>query len=515
MTMADSSMTPAVVDNTAPPSDKLTAAEWAKRNLFNSGGNTFITLLFTPIALYLAYRLVRFIFITGRWEAVDSNLELFMIGQYPREERNRIIYQLLIMAGSIGFAVGLMRSAARSVAIETGEKFKPTNWKEYFSSFWSLILFALVLLLAFVDTIGPWLLAGGSLVLAIVGWLLGSQLKGDLRTVGWSLAGVLGAASFQMLSGTGGWAWAFTTVALIPALGVLMRALPKSMGLPLAAIGAIIGVGNLIIRPGIWAVIILGIGLYGLWQAVKGDVLDGGSTGLLMIAGAITVSLMTAINHSGIDWTKWGGFHLNIVVTIGATLLSFPLGIMLAMGRRSSLPMVKYMSVAYIEFFRGAPLITFLLAAQFFLGFFLNSSDPISLVTKVMASITLFSAAYIAEIIRGGLQAVPGGQVEAGQAMGMSQAKIMRLIVLPQALRAVIPAMVGQFISLFKDTTLLGIVSLNELLGVRDLAHAQEQFRGFGIAESLTFVAFGFWAVAYAMSRESQRLERRLGVGTR
>lgn len=127
----------------------------------------------------------------------------------------------------------------------------------------------------------------------------------------------------------------------------------------------------------------------------------------------------------------------------------------------------------------------------------------------------MFSAAYIAEIIRGGLQAVPKGQIEAGQAQGLSQAKIMRLIVMPQALRAVIPAMVGQFISLWKDTSLLSIISVPELLDVRVLVHGQADFRGFGIAETLTFVAFGFWAIAFSMSRESQRLERRLGVGQR
>ncbi|MEL6983738.1 MAG: amino acid ABC transporter permease, partial [Actinomycetota bacterium] len=164
---------------------------------------------------------------------------------------------------------------------------------------------------------------------------------------------------------------------------------------------------------------------------------------------------------------------------------------------------------------RGAPLITFLLAANFFLGFFLNTDSPLSNITRAIAAITLFSAAYVAEIVRGGLQAVPKGQTEAGQAAGLSPAKITRLIVMPQALRAVIPAMVGQFISLFKDTSLLTIIGITEFLQVRELVHSQEDFRGFGIAESLTFLAFGYWAFAFAMSRESQRLERKLAVGQR
>jgi general L-amino acid transport system permease protein len=160
-------------------------------------------------------------------------------------------------------------------------------------------------------------------------------------------------------------------------------------------------------------------------------------------------------------------------------------------------------------------LTTFLLAAAFFLGFFINSDEIPSIITRAIAAITLFSAAYIAEIIRGGLQAVPAGQTEAGQALGLSAAKITRLLVMPQALRAVIPAMVGQFISLFKDTSLLVIIGVHDFLGVRELVHGQEAFRGFGIAETLTFVAFGYWAFSYCMSKESQRLERRLGVGIR
>ena len=127
----------------------------------------------------------------------------------------------------------------------------------------------------------------------------------------------------------------------------------------------------------------------------------------------------------------------------------------------------------------------------------------------------MFSSAYIAEIVRGGLQAVPKGQTEAGQAMGMSPAEITRLLSSRRRCKAVIPAMVGQFISLFKDTSLLSFIGIFEFLGVRDIVHAQEDFRGVGIAETLVFVGFGFWAFSFTMSRESQRLERRLDTGNR
>ncbi|MCP5033811.1 MAG: ABC transporter permease subunit, partial [Actinomycetia bacterium] len=130
--------------------------------------------------------------------------------------------------------------------------------------------------------------------------------------------------------------------------------------------------------------------------------------------------------------------------------------------------------------------------------------------------ITGFSAAYIAEIVRGGLQAVPKGQTEAAQASGMSAGSVQRLIVLPQALSAVIPAMVGQFIALFKDTSLLSIIGILEFLRVSDVANAQPDFLGKGLAPvTYLFVAIGYWAFAYTMSKESRRLEVRLGVGVR
>ncbi|MDH3425149.1 MAG: amino acid ABC transporter permease, partial [Acidimicrobiia bacterium] len=181
----------------------------------------------------------------------------------------------------------------------------------------------------------------------------------------------------------------------------------------------------------------------------------------------------------------------------------------------STFPALRIMATTYIELIRGVPMIALLLMAQFFIGFFLNTSTPLSLITRALVAMTLFTAAYVAEIVRGGLQAVPIGQVEAGQSVGLSAIATTRLIVLPQALRAVIPAMVGQFISLFKDTTLLTIIGVSEILNVRELAHSQQEFRGFGIAETLVFVMFAFWAISFTMSRESQRLERKLGVGER
>ena len=218
----------------------------------------------------------------------------------------------------------------------------------------------------------------------------------------------------------------------------------------------------------------------------------------------------------GVKWDDWGGLHLTIFITIAGIVLAFPLGLIFALGRRSSLPLVRFLSVAYIEFIRGVPLITLLLMGIFALGFLLPPGVDPSDVTRLIVAITLFTAAYVAENVRGGLQAVPKGQTEAGQALGLPAWKVMRLIVLPQALRAVIPAMVGQFISLFKDTSLLVVVGIVELLQVSSIANNQPEFLGQGLVDvTLPFVALIYWVGSFTMSRESRRLEKKLGVGER
>ena len=222
------------------------------------------------------------------------------------------------------------------------------------------------------------------------------------------------------------------------------------------------------------------------------------------------------LSASGLGWEDWGGFMLNIFLTIAGILFAFPIGVALALGRRSTLPVVRAFSIGYIELIRGVPLITLLLMAVFALGFFLPRDLRPGSVTRVLIVITAFEAAYIAEVVRGGLQSVPRGQSEAAQSLGLPTLKITRLIVLPQALRATIPAMVGQFISLFKDTTLVAIVGLGDILAASSFANAQPAFNAQGLARiTLPFVALAFWAGSFAMSREARRLERRLGIGER
>lgn len=240
--------------------------------------------------------------------------------------------------------------------------------------------------------------------------------------------------------------------------------------------------------------------------------------GLLAVVGLVA-GFVLLVSFGGVPWRNWGdlGFLLTVFLAVGGIALSFPLGVLLALGRRSTFPAIRLVCVVYIELIRGVPLITVLFMGYLVIGFALPPGTPTpSVVTRAMIGIVLFTAAYVAEIVRGGLQSVPPGQYEAAQALGLSPVKVTWMIVLPQALRAVIPALVGQFISLFKDTSLVYIIGLTELVGVATAITKQPDFVAQGlIFETLLFASFVYWVACYSMSRESQRLEQRLGVGER
>jgi general L-amino acid transport system permease protein len=198
---------------------------------------------------------------------------------------------------------------------------------------------------------------------------------------------------------------------------------------------------------------------------------------------------------------------------------SFPLGLVLALGRQSALPVIRWCAIAYIELVRGVPLVSVLMVFALLLPLFLPVSwgRPSTLV-RLLVGMTLFTAAYIAENVRGGLQAIPRGQYEAATALGLTWVQALRYIILPQALRAVIPALVGQCISLFKDTSLATILGALELLGIAKTVIEQAQWKsitGGVVFEVFSFTAIVYCIFTYSMSRFSQRLEHTLGVGTR
>ncbi len=216
-----------------------------------------------------------------------------------------------------------------------------------------------------------------------------------------------------------------------------------------------------------------------------------------------------------LGWDEWGGLMLTLFLASVSMLACFPLGILLALGRRSSLPALRALSVVNIEFFRGVPLVVLVLMSDVALGFFFPQDLLPGKVVRVVIVFTIFTAAYVAEIVRGGLQSVPRGQTEAAQALGLSPVRVTGFIVLPQALRNVIPALVGQFISLFKDTTLVFVIGFLDVLSVADAVTKQREFEVSQFPEAVAFAMLLFWVGSYTLSLESQRLEKRLGVGTR
>jgi general L-amino acid transport system permease protein len=212
----------------------------------------------------------------------------------------------------------------------------------------------------------------------------------------------------------------------------------------------------------------------------------------------------------------WGGLLLTFLLAVGGIVLSFPFGVLLALGRRSDMRAIRYLSTIFIEVIRGVPLVTILFMAAIMLPLFLPGQLRIEHVFRALAGITIFSAAYVAENVRGGLQAIPSGQIEAANAIGLNAFQRNVYIVLPQALRSVIPANVGLFISLLKDTTLVAIAGtgLLELLGIGRAVVAQPAWIGAQL-EVYIFISAVFFVLCYIMSQASYRLEEQMGVGKR
>jgi general L-amino acid transport system permease protein len=216
-----------------------------------------------------------------------------------------------------------------------------------------------------------------------------------------------------------------------------------------------------------------------------------------------------------VETTLWGGLLVTLILAVGGLSLAFPIGILLALGRRSSLAIVHYTSTVIIEVVRGVPLVSILFMTSIIVALFLPPELRIDRLMRAMGGMILFAAAYMAENVRGGLQAIGSGQIEAAKAIGLNRFQTTVLIELPQALRAVIPALVGQFISLFKDTTLAVIVGITELLAIgKAVIQSDPEFIQLQ-AEVYVFIAAVFWILSSVMSFSSRRLEERLGVGER
>ncbi len=480
-----------------PPEMQVPPSAWLRKNLFNTWYNSLATVIAVVVGAILIYYGGRFIFVTGQWEAVRKNLTLLMVGVYPRGEQWRLVVQMYLVASALGLAWGTVTARSQDRAEETGVAAHRPTPLDLLRRYWAILLL-LVFILVFTRTIWPTLFTLSTIALGLGARAVAIRLPRSAQRPSWYAAAFMAIVSFQVVSGTDGnaWWWMSGLAAFIAFQLTGTQDFTKLLGTTM-----------------VWPI-------FGRTRLVT-------ARDLVMLRRAVQIlAVVTAVvvvriaywligDTSSVSWDQWSGLYLTLVASGAAIILSFPLSLLLAVGRRSSLPAVRWFCVGYIEIFRGVPFLALLLVAKTFIDFFLNVDTPLSLTTRVIIVFTIFSSAYLAEVVRGGLQAVPSGQVEAGQALGLQPPGVMRLIVLPQALRAVIPSMVGQFISLFKDSSLFAIVSVVEFYRSRELIHSQQEYTTIAIAETLVFVAFAYWAISYTMSKESQRLERHLGVGER
>ncbi len=234
---------------------------------------------------------------------------------------------------------------------------------------------------------------------------------------------------------------------------------------------------------------------------------------LLFVYPIIGLKLISG-GEFGLEYVEtgaWGGLSLTFIVSAFALILCFPIGMFLALGRRSNLPAIRYTSIGFIELWRGVPLITVLFMSAVMFPMFLPDGTYVDKLIRVLIAITLFEAAYMAEVIRGGLQALPKGQYEAAKSLGMGYWRMHFLIILPQALKLVIPGIANTFLALVKDTPLIFVVGLLELAGMVNLAKTNPKWLGMAM-EGYVFAGLVFWIICYAMSRYSQNLEKKLST---
>jgi general L-amino acid transport system permease protein len=476
-------------------------AGFLRTRLFNSPTNILLTIVSALLLWFTIIPVVKFLLIDAVWSGTDRNaclvanvghtvgacwpfvhakLNQFIYGFYPEPERWRVNLTFFL-AGVLLLPLLIPRLPAKGL-----------NAGLFFVAFPVVAFFLLHggglsglgvnwvtgLLSGLADGIGD---LGGTLIrageaTAIIGppmlWfgkcvvLLGSVVSGSIWPLGW-LNGQIQSSAHPV--------WAdFVVTAVIASLVLFF----------------------------------LGGGLRAGWRMLIGSIATFAVIGLV-------IALM-GLDRGGlpfVDTGLWGGFLVTLVVSVTGIVTSMPIGIALALGRRSTIPLIRFFAIGFIEIWRGVPLITVLFFATYMLPLFMPGNFKIDGLVRALIGISLFSGAYIAEVIRGGLQAIPRGQIEAASAIGLSWSRTTALIVMPQALRHVIPGLVNSFIGLFKDTSLVSIVSLFDLLGQVHASFADPVwatpvtlFTGFAFAGMIYFV------FCFGMSRYSLFVENRLNA---
>ena len=505
------------VERSAPPRNLVGPGAWLRQNLFSSPLNSVITAVSVVAVAWVLWSALDWLLFDATfvgesreaclaspdggtpgacWAFVEAKFSQFIYGRYPLGSRWRVNVVFAL------FALLLVPMAIPSLP------FKREN--------------ALLLLVAF-PVLSLVLLTGGNF-----------DFGPSTNLV---LVAILGAVVvFSLLTGgiaerpNTAFRYAVMAVAVGVGLGVLatiLSILPVTRDivflsdartvLPRGGIGGDpIPLGPLIL--GLAGLLAMGLCVAAL-VANRSDAQAGRVSLRTVLAPAATLLLVYVVlavdfGLRPVETARWGGLLVTLVVAVTGIVASLPLGMVLALGRRSQLPVIRWASIAFVELWRGVPLITVLFMASVMLPLFTPPGVNFDKLMRALIGVALFSAAYMAEVIRGGLQAVPRGQYEAASAMGLGYWQSMRLIVLPQALKIVIPGIVNSFIALFKDTSLVLIIGIFDLLGI-----VQQNFTDPNWASPVTpatgyiFAAFVFWIFCFSMSRYSQFMERRLHTG--
>ena len=438
-----------------PPAASVGAIGWLRTRLFSSVGNSLLTIIALLFIYWAVKSFLEFAVFDAVWDAKNKDDCRKSIGGacwgFVAARLEQFIYYQYPEA--LRWRIDLIGILLVGLGIPLLiPSFPKRNW------------IGMVMVFAF-PAVAIWLLAGGFSILPLLPLVLGL------------LAVSLGTDRIRML---GLYALAgFATVVILSLIGDVLTTAPAEKAAD----------GKPATEP------------FGLWS----------SNPLSFYWSDWGVGFLSL---EAVETTKWGGFMLTMVIASTGIAASLPLGIVLALGRRSNMPVVKTICIVFIEFWRGVPLITVLYMAATMFPFFLPEGVRVNQLILALVGYSLFASAYMAEVVRGGLQALPKGQYEAADALGLNYPQSMRLIVLPQALKIVIPGIVNTFIGLFKDTTLVSIIALFDFLGIVQAGLTDKNWLAPNVPYTgYLFVAMIFLICCYGMSRYSRSVERRLDTG--
>lgn len=453
---------------------------WIYRNLFSSPGNALLTLIGLAILIWTVPPLVRWALLDANWFGdaraacdplsageragacwvfIKVRLGLFMYGFYPDPERWRVNLTFVLLAFTVWplLAPKLFDPAGRQALLAGLAVLIVLIFFGYRPAGFALFFFAL-----------PFGLSHLSAHKMIV-QRMASRLAGIVLGIGVAL--------------TGG---------LVVSFGLRGLGAPDA-ALPIGLVTFVLMLPLLLTKP-------LGVRT---WRCLFLFTVYPVGAYYLLVGGVF------GLPH--VETHYWGGLFLTLLVAGTGMATALPIGVLLALGRRSEMPVIKTLCISFIEFVRGVPLVSVLFMASVMFPLFLPEEVTFDKLLRALVGVALFYAAYMAEVIRGGLQGIPKGQYEAAQALGWSYWKMMALIILPQTLRLVIPGLANNFLSLLKDTTLVAVIGLLDLLGIAKAAMADAEWLGF-TKEAYVFAGAVFWIFCFGLSRYSVRLEKRFHI---